>query len=119
MLKGAFHQGLGGGMSVLFQQLFVQAAAVDADADGDVLVLAHLHHGLDPILPADVAGVDADFGGTALRRQDGKLVVKMDVRHQGQGAFPANLREAPGGLPIGHRQTDDLAAGSGQLLDLL
>ena len=97
-------------MAVLFQQPLIQTAAVDADADGDVLVLAHLHHRLHPILPADVAGVDADFAGAALRGGDGQLIVKVNIRNQRQRAFLADFRKASGRLPIGHCQPGNLAA---------
>ena len=119
MFKGAFHQRFGGGVAVFFQQTLVKTAAVDADADGDVLVLAHLHHGLDPVFAADVAGVDADFGRAALRGGNGKLIIKMNVRHQGQGRVLADVRKAPGGFHVGNRQPGDLAPGGGKLTDLL
>ena len=119
MLKGALHQGFRRGMTVLFQQPLVKTAAVDTDADRDVPVFTHLHHSLHPILPADVAGVDADFAGPALGGGNGQLVVKMNVRNQRQGAFLTNLGKAPGGFHIGHRQPGDLTAGRGQLANLL
>ena len=106
-------------MAVFFQQNLVQAAPVDTDADGDFFLFTYIHHSFDPVLPADVAGVDADFGGAALGGQNGQLVVKVDVRHQRQGAFLADFGKPPGGLPVGHRQSDDLTAGSGQLFDLV
>ena len=119
MLKGAFHQRFGGGVAVFFQKTLVKTAAVDADTDGDVLVLAHLHHGLDPVFAADVAGVDADFGRAALRGGNGKLIIKMNVRHQGQGRVLADVRKAPGGFHVGNRQPGDLAPGGGKLSNLL
>ena len=97
-------------MAVLFQQPLIQTAAVDADANGDVLVLAHLHHRLHPILPADVAGVDADFAGAALGGGDGQLIIKVNVRNQRQGAFLTDFRKASGRLPIGHGQPGNLTA---------
>ena len=83
MFKGAFHQGFRRGMTVLFQQLFVQAAAVDTDADGDLPILTHIHHRFDPVFASDITGVDTDLGCTALCGCDGQLIVKMDIRHQG------------------------------------
>ena len=118
MGKGTFHQGFRRGMAVLFQQPLVQAAAVDTNADGDMPLLAHIHHSLHPILGTDVAGIDADLGRTALSGGNGQLVVKMDIRHQGQGAFLADLPESPGRLHIGHRQPCHLTTGGGQLPDL-
>ena len=85
-------------MAVFLQELFVQAAAVDPDPDGNVLALAHLHHRLHPVFPANVAGVDADLRRAAFRC--------------------GNLPEAPGRLLIGHRQAGNLAAGGLQRLQL-
>ena len=34
---------------------------------------------LDPVLRADVSGVDADFGSARLGSEDGKAVVKVNV----------------------------------------
>ncbi len=69
MVQGAFHHGLGHGCAVLCQDVLFQAAAVHTDADGDILLLAGLHHGLDPVVVADVAGVDAEFLSTPTSAQ--------------------------------------------------
>ena len=119
MLKGTFHQSFRSGMTVFFQQLFVQRTAVDADTDGDVFILAHIHHSLHPILAADIAGVDADLGGTAFGSGDGQLIIKMNIRNQGQRAFLADFSKATGSFHIGHCQACNLAAGRSQLADLL
>ena len=71
---------------------FSRTAAVDADADGDVPAPAGVRHGLDPVLAADVAGVDADLGRAALGTAAmARLVVKVDVRHQGQRTTPLQM----------------------------
>ena len=106
-------------MAVLFQQALIQAAAVDADADGNAPVLADVHNGLDPVLAADVAGVDADLGCAALGCCDGQLIVEMDVSHQRQRTFLADFCEAPCALHVGHSETDHLTARSVKLADLL
>ena len=67
MVQGAFHHGLGHGRAVLCQDVLFQAAAVHADADGDVLALAGVHHCLHAAVIADVAGVDANFIHTHIR----------------------------------------------------
>ena len=119
MGERTLHQSLRRGMTVLIQQSLLQRAAVDADADGDLAILAHIHNSLDPILPADVAGVDADLAGTALCRRNGQLIVKMNIRHKWQGAVLANFSKTPGAFHIRHRQTDDLTARFVELADLI
>ena len=61
MIQGALHHGLRHGSAVLGQDVLFQAAAVDADADGDILLLAGLHDGFHAVIVADVARVDANF----------------------------------------------------------
>ena len=111
MGKGAFHQGLRGGMAVLFQELFVQAASVDADSNGDFFAFAYVRHGLDPVCSSDVSGIDANFRGAAFCGGDGQTVIKMNVRHQRQGRLRRDLREALSRGGMGHRQPGNLAAG--------
>ena len=61
MLERTFYQRLCCRMPILLQQLFIKASPIDTDADGDMLILAYLHHRLNPILTADITGIDADF----------------------------------------------------------
>ena len=119
MLKCRFHQCLRRGVAVFFQQLFVQTAAVDTDSDGDLLILADIHHSLYPILTANVAGVDTDFAGAAFCSGNGQLIIKVDIRHQRQGAFLTDFRKAPGGLHILNGQPGDLTSGGSQSPNLL
>ena len=62
MLKRTFDQSFRSGMAILFQQSLIQAAAVDTNADGDLLILTYIHNSLHPVFPADIAGVDTDLG---------------------------------------------------------
>ena len=55
MVQSAFHHGFRGGCAVAGQNMLFQTAAVDADADGDVLLLAGIHHCLYPVIIADIA----------------------------------------------------------------
>ena len=119
MLKSTFHQCLGSGMAILLQKALIQAAAVDTDADRDLTVLADVNNSLDPIFPADVAGVDTDLCGAAFCGGDRQLIVEMDIRHQGQSALSTDISEAFGRFHIGHGEAGDLASGSSQLSDLL
>ena len=52
-------------------------------ADGDILLLAGLHHGLDPVVVADVAGVDADLVHPLADAFQGQAIVKVDIGHNG------------------------------------
>ena len=70
------------GVTVFFYEPRFKAAGVHSDADRDVPRAAGFGHGLDVLLPADVAGVDAYLVRAARRRLKGKPVVEVDVRHQ-------------------------------------
>ena len=110
MVQGAFHHGLGHGRAVLCQDVLFQAAAVHTDADGDVLLLAGLHHGLDPVVVADVAGVDADLVHTNVGAGQRCLVVKVDIRHDGDVHRVLHGLDALGIRRAGAGHTQDLAA---------
>ena len=72
-------------MAILFQEPLIQRSTVDANTDGDLLILTYIHHCLDPVFPADIAGVDADLGGTAFRSCNGQLIIEMDKKARQKG----------------------------------
>src|SRR5512133_986596 len=117
--QGALHHGFGGGRAELLEQILLQAAAVDADADRNSLGSGLAHHGLHAVLAADVAGVDAQAGGAAIRGHQGQAIVEVDVGHHGDGAAVADLVEDLAGLLGGDAHADDLAAGVGVAIDLV
>lgn len=83
MVQSAFHHSFRGGCAVAGQNVLFQTAAVDADADGDVLLLAGIHHCLYPVIIADIARVDADLIHTHICTSQCSLVVKVDICHDG------------------------------------
>ena len=68
--QGALDHRLGAGEAVLVDQVFLEAARVDADPHRDALVAGLADDLLEPLLAADVAGVDPDLvdGRPARRR---------------------------------------------------
>ena len=67
---------------------------------------------------ADVAGVDAQLGCTALRGLDGDLRVEMDVGNNGKGRFRAHLLKGIKAVLTRDGHANVFAAGLGQTLDL-
>ena len=63
--------------------MLFQTAAVDADADRDILLLTGIHHCLYPVIIADIARVDADFVYAYVRAGQRSLIVKVDICHDG------------------------------------
>ena len=107
-------------VAVLFEQTLFQAAAVDADTDGDAALPAGLGHLADVVRFADVAGVDADLVHAGLRRRERKPVVKMNVGHDRDGRGVHDLGQSVRCGLIRHGKADDLTPGimqPGNLLD--
>lgn len=77
-----------------------QTAAVDADADRDILLLAGIHHCLYPVIIADIARVDADLIHTHICTSQCSLVVKVDICHDGDVhcVLTASMHFASAGL---------------------
>ena len=106
-------------VAILFEQALFQAAAVDADADGDAALPAGLGHLADIVRLADVAGVDADLVHAGLRRREREPVVKMNVGHDRDGRGMHDLGQGVRRGLVRHGETDDLAPGIMQPGDLL
>ena len=79
---------------------------------------AGLGHRLHLLLPADVAGVDADGVDALLRAAQSIAVVEMDVRHHGDVDALLDGAYRVGGRLVGNGHPDDLASGLLQLEDL-
>ena len=75
-----------------------------------LLLLAGLHHGLDPVVVADVAGVDADLVHTNVGAGQRCLVIKVDIRHDGDVHRVLHGLDALGIRRAGAGHTQDLAA---------
>ena len=117
--EGGFHQGLGGDAAVFGQQRLLQGPAIDANSDGKSFHFTDIGHSLHPVLPSDVARVDAHRvapGGHALKSQ---LVVKVDVHHQRDMDLLPDGAHRSGRRHVGHRHPDDLTARGLQPEDLL
>ena len=112
----------GGGLAVLGQQPLVQRAGVDADPDRRRRRRRRAR-AISPTLSSnclDVARVDPDRGAAGVDRGEHVLRLEVDVGDDRDLRLawrsPAARRRRPGD---GHRDPDDLAAGRGQLGDLL
>ena len=110
MVQGALHHGLRHRRAVTGQNVLFQTASVDADADGHIFGVAGIRHRLDIFICANVAGVDADFVRAGIQRRQRSLVIKVNVRHNGDVNCLLDGRHHAGIRGGGHRHTDDLAA---------
>ena len=61
MVQSALHHASGTGAPYLARMCFSRLPPFDADADGDIFLLAGIHDRLHAVIVADVARVDADL----------------------------------------------------------
>ena len=98
----------------------VQRAGVDADADRDARRAGGLGDLADPAVEfLDVAGVHAHRGAAGIDRGEDVLRLEMDVGDHRDLAVPGDLGQRVGILLARAGHPDDVAAGRGQLGDLL
>ena len=108
MAQAALDHRLGAGLGIALQQVALERACVDADADGTAVVLGGLHHLAHLGVRADVARVDAQAGGAGLGGLDGALVVEVDVRDDRHGAGRDDGLERLRGLLVGAGDAHDV-----------
>ena len=118
LVKGAFHQALGGDAAVFGQNLLFERAGVHAHPDRDSPLRGFIDHGFDALSGADISGVDADFIRAVLNGGHRQPVVEMDIRHQRDVDLLLDLLQRGRSLHGGHRHPDDLAARLFQAQDL-
>ena len=61
MLQRALNQCFRSGMPKLFQKLCVKTPAINTDPDGDPAIPAYIHNRFNPVISANVAGVDPNL----------------------------------------------------------
>ena len=119
MLKGAFNKRLRSRMAVLCKQALIETSSIHTDSNGNFLFFTNIDYSLHAILPADIARIDADFGGTGFCRRNCQLIIKVNICHQRQRTFFYDLSKSSGAFHIGNSKTNDLATSSFQLTNLL
>ena len=85
MTHGALRHGAGKVVRVLFMQVAFDGPGIHADADRHVPCAARRDDRAYAVLAADVAGIDADFIRARRDGLHGKPVIKVDIRHDGNG----------------------------------
>ena len=75
-------------------------------------------HGLHPVFPADVAGVNADLIRPGLDTLQGQTIVKVNVHHEGQVDLFLDGPHGLGRRHVRHSHPDDLAPRRRQTADL-
>ncbi len=113
-------QRLGRGLAVLLQEPRVERAGVDADPDRGAVVLRGRRDLLDLVVElADVARVDPDRGAAGVDRGEDVLRLEVDVGDDRDLRVLRDLRQRLGVVLRRAGHPHDVAAGRGQLGDLL
>src|SRR6478672_4882062 len=117
---GRLDERLGRRLAVLLHDPLVEAAGVDADADGDAGVLGRLGDLLDLVVElADVARVDAHGGAAGIDGGVDVLRLEVDVGDDRDLALARDRRQGVGVVLARAGPAHDVAAGGRQLGDLL
>ncbi len=118
--QGGLGERLGGRLAVLLQQSGVQRTRVHTDPDRRAVVLRGARDLLDLVVELlDVAGVHANRRAARLDRGEDVLRLEVDVRDHRDLRLAGDRRERVGVVLRRAGHADDLAAGRGQLGDLL
>ena len=111
VLEGALDEGFGGGGAVLVEEVFLEGAAVDADAHGDAAGFEGGDDLGECVGVADVARVEADGVDAGLHGGYGEAVVEVDVGDDGEDLGAAESAEGVDGFGVGEGGAEDVATG--------
>src|SRR3990167_2750595 len=119
MIERAFDEGLGAGLAVLFQQVLLEAAGVDADTDRAAIGLGGPDHFRHAVVAADVSGIDAQAGSASIGSFKRALVVKVDIRNDRDAGGFGDLAQRRGAFDVRARDADDVGTGILAAADLV
>jgi hypothetical protein len=97
---------------------FVEGTGVHADSDGGAVGFASLDHGFDFVFGTDVPRVDPDGIDPGGEGGEGKTVIQMNVRHQGNGDLLFDFLNGFGVFEIEHRDPHELGSQRRAAIDL-
>src|SRR5690606_36010942 len=101
------------------QQVLLEAAGVDPDADRAAVGLGRADHFGNPLARADVARIDAQARGAGVGRLERALVVEVDVGDQRHPYRAGDLAQSGGALDVGARHADQVRPGLLAAADLV
>ena len=104
--------------AVLLQDVLLHRAGVDADAYRDVVRLHAVRQHAHVLLPANVAGIDAQLVDAVLHRRQRQLVVKVNVGDQRHRAAVHQRAHGFRARLVVHGDADDVRARDRQRADL-
>ena len=96
----------------------VEGAGVHSDANGDSSLPSRIDDGVNAIERANVSGVDANASGTATSSLDGKAVVEVYVRNDGDWRLGARLGKSVESIGVRNRYANDFTAKLSEVMDL-
>ncbi len=116
--KGAFDQGRGRWVAVLFEQIFFEASAVNPDAHRDSLVACSDDDLFESIFAADVTWVDSNLVDAVIDAAEGHPVIEVDVADYRNRGSLSNGGDRLEVFFFGDGDADEFATGVGKSMDL-
>src|ERR1700732_1369768 len=110
MIEGTLDHRLRAGFAIALEEVTLERAGIDADPHRAAVVLSCFDYLADARGRADVAGVDAQAGGTTLRRLDRPLVVEMNIGDDRHRHLPDDFLQCQRGLLVGAGDPDNIRA---------
>ncbi len=118
MAQTAFHHARRCNAFIFFNNIFFQRAWIDADTDGDIIILGTVHYRFYLFRTADISGIQPKsicscFGGC-----NRKSIIEMNVCNQRNINLLFNRRHRRGRFFIRHGDTHNFTSGILQAHDL-
>ena len=90
--------------------ILLKRTGIDADTNRTARSTRSINHRVDLSPIADIAGIDAELGGTGLHSANGQLVVKVDIGNDWHRRLGTDGAETLKRGLSGHAHTHDIAA---------
>ena len=119
LIQRALYDSFGRHCTIFFQKCFFQGTAVDADPDGNLMLLRLIDDGPQALLSTDIARIDPNLVGSVLNGRNRHPIVKMDIRHQRDLNIFFDLPQCLSRFQCGNGTAHDLTACRLQPVDLL
>src|SRR4029079_3442708 len=111
MVERAFDERFRAGLTIFLEQILLEAAGVDSNADRTAVRARCRNDFADALLLTDVGGIDAQARRTCIRGFESALVVEVDVGNDRHARLTHDLLQRRGHVPGRARYADDVGAG--------
>ena len=118
MIQAAFHHRIRGRLAIFLEQMLFEAASINPNAHGTVVIPCGLDDLLNAGLRADIARVDPQTRCARLGCLNPPHVVEVDIRHDRNRHLGDNLLERRRTVFVRHGNPHDVCPGLGASVHL-